>query len=394
MKNKFLLLFIITLFLCGCDNYRELNNIAIITGVSLDKVEDKYEVGLLIANSPKQQTSSKEGEAQTTVYTAKGSSIASAIQHIDYKSPKKLYFGHINVVIISEAIGKEGFLETADFLLRYPETRKKFFLMQSKDCKPKDILKIVSPLESFPSQSIATLLKSTRDTEGVLEVIDYSTFISKILENGYEPTLPVITISGNENKGEKSKNIESTEPEAYIKLDSIAIYKNGKFQGYENFKEGQNINIINNNINELKITFKYKNKDISFGSNQVSSKVKINNPKNITINVSGKGFISEINTKDNLENPKTIKKMEKNINKTIKKRLYKTIKKMQTEYQSDVFGFGNKIYKKYPKKWKKIENHWNDKYFPNLEININTNFKINSVGSLDRTIKEVKGWEK
>ena len=82
------------------------------------------------------------------------------------------------------------------------------------------------------------------------------------------------------------------------------------------------------------------------------------------------------------------------MNKTIKKRLEKTINKMQIEYQSDVFGFGNQIYKKYPKKWKKIEKHWNDKYFPNLKIKINTNFKINSVGSLDRTIKEVKGWEK
>ena len=67
---------------------------------------------------------------------------------------------------------------------------------------------------------------------------------------------------------------------------------------------------------------------------------------------------------------------------------------MQNKYHSDVFGFGNKIYKKYPNKWKKINNNWNQKYFPNLNIKINTNIKINSTGSLDRTIKEVKKWEK
>ena len=185
MKNKLIIVPIICFLLCGCNNYRELNSIAIITGVSIDKIDNKYEVGFLIANSPKEQTSSKEGEARTTVYKAKAPSIAEAIQHIDYESPKKLYFGHINIVIISEKIGKEGFLKTADFLLRHPETRKKFFIMQAKDSNPSDILKIVSPLESFPSGSIATLLKSTKDTEGVLEITDYTSFISKILENGY-----------------------------------------------------------------------------------------------------------------------------------------------------------------------------------------------------------------
>ena len=390
MKNKILIIIIILFLLCGCGNYRELNNIAIVTGVAIDKVDDNYELSILIANSPKTQTSSKEGEAQTTVYTAKGKTISKAFQNLDYKSPKTLYLGHINVVIISEKIGKEGFLNSADYLLRHYESRKRFFLMQAKDDKPKDILKIVSPLESFPSQSIATLLKSNRDVQSIVETVDYSTFVSRILEKGYDPMLPAITISGNKKKGSTNKNIESTEPNAYLRLDSIAIYKNDKFKAYEKFKYSQNVSIINNNVTELKTTFTYKNKEIGFNVDKIKSKINIKNPNTIKINIKGQGYITEIDSKINIENEKTIKKMQKKLNKEIKKTILKTIHKMQQEYKSDVFGFGNKIYKKYPQKWQKIEKKWNEKYFPNLNINVDVNIIISSSGSLDKTIKEVK----
>ena len=390
MKTKLLLILLLAFIITGCGNYRELNDMAIVTGVSIDKTKDNYELGFLIANSPKAQTTSKEGEAQTTVYTAKGKTISKAASNLDYKSPKKIYLGHINIIIISEEIGKEGFFKIADYFLRHYESRKRFFLMQTKESKAKDILKTVSPLESFPSQSLATLLKSNKETESVVESVDYSTFTSRILEKGYDPMLPAITLVGSPKKAEKTKNIESTEPEGYLKLDSVAIYKNDKFIGYAPFKDGQSASIVNNNVSEFKTTFKYKKHDIGFTTRNLKSKTTVKSPNEITIKIKGEGFITEINTKDNLENPKIIKKMEKALNKKIKTNIQNTIHKMQFTYNSDIFGFGNKIYKKYPKQWKKIENDWNNLYFPSLKINIKVDMNINSSGSLDKTIKEVK----
>ena len=390
MKNKIWFLLIFVLFFTGCGNYRELNDMAVVTGVSIDKKGDEFEVGFLIANSPKVQTSSKEGEAQTTVYSAKGKTIFEAASHIDYKSPKKLYFGHINVVIISESVGKNGFFDISDYFLRNFESRKRFFLMQSKDEKAKNILKIISPLESFPSQSIATLLESNKDAQSVVETVDYSTFISRILEKGYDPILPVITISGNTKKGEKSKNVESTEPDGYLRLDSAAIYRNDEFVGYESFKHSQAVSIINNNVSEFKTIFKHKNHKIGFSSDILKSKIIIKNPSKINVLITGKGNITEINYKENLNNPKVIKKLEKSLNKSITKTINETIFLMKFKYQADVFGFGNKIYKKYPDKWKKVEKKWNEKYFQKLKINVKTDVTINSSGSLDKTIREVK----
>ena len=129
MKKLALILtiLIITITLTGCAGYEELNNLSIVTAVAFDKTDNEYELSFLIANSPKAQTSAKEGEAKTTVYTGKGKTIAEASKDIEQIVPKQVYLGHINVVVISEDIAKVGFLKIADWLLRNPQTRKKFY---------------------------------------------------------------------------------------------------------------------------------------------------------------------------------------------------------------------------------------------------------------------------
>ena len=67
----------------GCWNYNELNSLAITTAMSIDKVDDKYEVSILIANSMNKQTSTEEGQSQTVVYSAIGETISDALKNID-----------------------------------------------------------------------------------------------------------------------------------------------------------------------------------------------------------------------------------------------------------------------------------------------------------------------
>ncbi len=392
MKKTLLILiaFIFTISLTGCGGYEELNNLSIVTAVAFDKQDDNYELSFLIANSPKAQTSSKEGEAKTTVYSSQGKTIAEAAKTIEQIVPKQIYLGHINVVIISEDIAKEGFLNIADWLLRNPQTRKKFYLMQAKNEKAKNILKIVSPLESFPSQSIATLIESNSETKSIATSITYSNFISQILEPGYDPVLPSITIKGNVQKGSNEKNLETTEPDSYLVLGPLAIYKSDKLIGFASEKESWAINVLKNEAKEVNYNLKYQNEDISIETHSLKSSIKIKDSNNIEITISGQGDIYNITSPVDIQNYKEIHKIEKAWQKSLTKDLSKVIKKFQTKYHSDIFGFGNLIYKKDPKTWNKLKKDWNSKYFPNLNIKIKTNLKIEATGSLVKTIKEAK----
>ena len=392
MKKLALILtiLIITITLTGCAGYEELNNLSIVTAVAFDKTDYEYELSFLIANSPKAQTSAKEGEAKTTVYTVKGKTIAEASKDIEQIVPKQVYLGHINVVVISEDIAKDGFLKIADWLLRNPQTRKKFYLLQAKDEKAKNILKIVSPLESFPSQSIATLIESNSETKSIATSITYSNFISQILEKGYDPVLPSITINGNVKEGSNEKNLETTEPESYLVLGPLAIYKGDKLEGFSTTKESWAINVLKGDSKEINYNVKYQNENISIETSSLKSNIKIIDEKNIEITISGVGDIYNINNKIDIQDYKEINKIEKTWMKSLKNDLSKVIKKVQNKYKADIFGFGNLIYKNNPKTWKKLEKDWNSKYFPKLNVKIKTNLKIEATGSLINTIKEDK----
>ena len=389
-KFALIIIFILTITLTGCGGYKELNNLSIVTAVAFDKTNDEYELSFLIANSPKAQTSAKEGEAKTTVYTGKGKTIAEASKDIEQIVPKQIYLGHINVVIISEDIAEDGFLKIADWLLRNPQTRKKFYLLQAKDVSAKNILKIVSPLESFPSQSIATLIESNSETKSIASSITYSNFISQILEKGYDPILPSITIKGSVKKGSNEKNLETTEPESYLVLGPIAIYKGDKLEGFLSEKESWAINVLKNEAKEVNYNVKYQNQDISIETSSLKSNIKIIDEKTIEITISGVGDIYNINNQIDIQNYKEINKIEKTWSKSLKQDLSKVVKKVQNKYKADIFGFGNLIYKNNRKTWETLEKEWNSKYFPNLKVKIKTNLKINATGSLEKTIKEAQ----
>lgn len=381
---KKIIILILCLTLCGCTDYAELNTLSIVTAVSIDKEESQYKIAVLIANSPKAQTTSKEGEAKTTVYEAKGKTISEAVNLINKKSPKQLYFSHVNVVIISEKIGKEGFLKTADWMMRHPQTRDRFYLMQVNNDKASDVLKIISPLESFPSQSIATLIESSQNAKSTGDSASYSNFIGRVLEKGYDPIMPTIIINGSVKKGSKQENLETAMPNTYLSLGPIAIYKKDKLIATTTKKETEIIQLINGEAKELICKIKYKNNTANIYAEKINTKIELENKNKINIKLKLRGNIYEINGPIKLDNPNNIEKLEKTWSKTLKKEIKKILNKTTKDYKSDIFGFGNLIYKKYPKYWKKI----NDKYLSNLNINIKIETQIISTGSLTKTLEE------
>ena len=388
--KKILLVISLCFILTGCGNYAELDKLAIVTGVAIDKDGDDYEISYLVANSPKGQTSSKEGEAKTTVYSGTVETIPDAAMIIEQKSPKKIYLGHVNVVIISEEIAKDGFFKVADWLFRNPEARKQFYLLLAKDEKAKNIIKIISPLESFPSQSIATLLESNRDSISASTTTTYNNFVGYVLEQGADPIVPTITIKGNVKEGSDQSNIETTEPTAYLALGPLAIFKEDKLVGYVKAKESELINLIQNKIKEIKYTLNYNDDDITIDSYNLKTKLSLKDEWHVNLNITGTGNIYNINSDIDISDPKEIEKIEKKWNKSLQKSLKKLIKKMQNKYKSDIFGFGNKIYSTYPQKWNQVKDEWNDKYFKQVKVTINSNLKIPDTGSLKDTLTEAK----
>lgn len=389
--KKIILSLILLFCLTGCWNYNELNDYSIVSGVAIDKDGEQYEASVLISNSPKSNSSeSNSSQAQVVVYSGKGDSIFSALKQIGLISPKELYFGSFSVLVISEDVAKDGIDSAIDFFVRYPNARKNFYVILSKDNKAKDTLKIMTPLSSFPSQNITDNIQTTTELQGIISSTNFNDLLSTLLSDGIEATINCIEIEGDIEEGSSKDNLESSEPKSYTKLGNIGIFKNEKLIDWADRDESLGINIINNKISEMFLDIDYNEGYVVIDSTSFSSEVNVelkNNKPIVNINISGEARIIETEGEIDLEDSKVIEELQKKTNKKIKKRINQAID-LAIENKTDIFGFGKKFYQEYPKYFNSVKKDWNTN-LDQIQINIKSDLMLKNKVSSKNSLEEI-----
>lgn len=389
--KKVLLIIPIILIFCGCTDYKELNNIAIVTGFAVDLEDDNYKVSVLISNSQKAEESAKEGEAGTIVYDGKGKTISMALKKIDNRIPKQLYLGHLAVVIVSEDVAKKGLDDITDYFFRSPETTKRFYIiMTRKEDKASDVLKILSPLESFPSQNIKLNIENANNTSSISDDLTYSKFTETYLKKGIEPYLPTLEIYGNKDKGSSSKLLESVDLKSFVGLKGLALFKGDKFVDYASENESRGINLAIGSTSEMIIETDCNDDYIVTAISNLKTEKKVhfeNNNPVIYLNVKSQGDIQEVTCNIDLYKQSNIEKIKEKTEKKMEQLINEGIKKAK-DNKTDIFGFGNLIYKKNPSYFNSI-NDWNEE-FNNIKINVKVSVDIKNKGSIKQSIKAAR----
>lgn len=383
MKKIFLILSI--LLLSGCWNYRELNNLAITTGIAVDKAEEGIEITVMVANSQKNSSGSSEVQASNAVYTGYGKTFYEAWKDAAMAVSKQIYIGHIEVVVISEEIAKDGMNQFIDFLFRYPQTRNDFYMVIATNSKASDILKTTSPLDSISSQNVAKNLEITNKLQGFIYTVKFNEFIDNLITEGIEPVLPTIEIIGNTEEGNKEENIEQSQPETYLKLEMLGIFKDDKLLTLADKDSSKGINIINNKVSTTGLIVEYNNGYVVSEVSSLKTDIKIEDKK-IIINTRITASIEEATTDVDLVNPNTIEEIKQKDIEEVKK-LINSALELNKKNKTDIFGFGEMYYKTYPKKWNEIKDYWTSEYLPNMEYEINVEIKLLTKGSINNGIE-------
>ena len=384
---KRIILLINLIIICsGCFNYNELNNYAIATGMAIDINKDKYEVSVLISNSPKSSNASSGKDYTTVVYSGKGKTIYEAIKHIGLISPKELYIGHLSVLIISEDVAKKGINDSIEFLLEEPRSKKNFYVALSKDSKAKEVLSITSPLTDFPSQNLSSNIKNTSALQGSVSAIDFNTLLYKLVNKGTDLSLNGFSIVGDVKDEIKKSNTDK----AYIKLSPLAIFKGDKLKYWTTEDESNGINIINNKIKELHLKLDCDNGNIIINTQILETKKAIDKKGIVTLNAKGKASINEVSCDIDLTKQDNIRKIENKINNKIKK-LESNAIKLSKKYSTDIFGIGLMYYQDYPDEYNKIKNY--DKFYNNIKFKTKVDIKINTYGSLKQSLERIENEE-
>lgn len=386
MKHKWIFLIPLLFIMTGCWNYRELNQLALITTMAIDLTEEgDYKVSVLIANGKNNQTNTREGQSQTVVYSGKGKTISRAFREINLQIPKIPYIGHLGVVVVSEEVAKEGMRGVLDYLLRNPESVKRFYLIMAKDDSAEDVIKVLSPLETFPGQNITTNISLSNEQEAISTAINYSKFVENLLKVGKDPSIPTISISGDPDKGSSDKNLESSDIKSKIKLGPVALFKGDKLVYIASKTESRGMNIVTNQVDEMIIEYECGDGNIVVNLTGMSANIDVSmkNKKLLaTVSVTSEGAIQELTCDKNIQKNEVILEIEKKVEKKVKKKIKNAIEVTQ-EHSSDIFGVGNLFYKKYPNYFKNLDN-WHDKY-KTVSFDYKVDIKLNTKGSVQKS---------
>lgn len=163
---KKILLIIIIIFLTGCYNYTEINDLAFISSIGIDynKTNEKFIVTYEILND----NSTGEGKINKSyTISAEGKNITDAFNNTSLKVNNKPYFYHLKIIAIDETISKKHMKDVVDYILRNPDVKNEFFLILIKNAKAKDILDKSDEVDPDIGNKIYRMIKSNEDQNNI-----------------------------------------------------------------------------------------------------------------------------------------------------------------------------------------------------------------------------------
>ena len=340
------IIILLILLLTGCSDYKELNNLAIVNTIGIDKKDNEYKLCIEVLNTEKENGKSK-------IYYSTGKSINEAINKVNNKSPKKIYGGHLDKIIVSKDVLEDKDIDIIDSFFRLTEVKDEFDFFISKESNSCDIVKALINMKDS-----SNLQKNSKENRSTSSYTNIDIFISNYLKQGIDPVISVLSLNNNK-----------------VSVDNIAIY-DGKVK-YLDLEESLGYNFIRNEIDKISIPIKHNDKYSTIKINKSTTKNKVikkNNKYTVEININIEAYLTEYNFDLDLNKNKSIKKIEKITKKEIDKYLDKAI-----SIDSNYLGFKRMIYEKYPK-----EKDFNYKIKKNIKVNLRRK------GEIKNYIKEKK----
>lgn len=372
------LIFMNMFLITGCWNYREIEKLSIVAGAAIDREDGQYLLTVEIINL----SGGKEAKVESKKVVGKGDTIFDAARNVIKISGKKLYWSHVKVVILSQEIAREGVIQALDWFNRDAETRMSINILISKEKTAKELLEqqsITTEIRSFEMYDMLTAQESLSKAPAIA----IYEFISALAAQGKSAVLPAVGIAVNEG-------IRTSE------LIGTAVFKEDKLIGFLDEEDTKYFLFAVNKVNGGLLIQKEKTKSshtnisLEVFSELTRSKIKpiySNGKLAMKLDVYVTASIGEVGGIENYINEPGRAKLKRDAEESLKDNIKRVIKKVQNDYDSDIFGFGSIVKGDMPNIWRNIEKDW-DKIYKDLEVNVDVDIDIANSALVVKPIKK------
>jgi spore germination protein KC len=358
--------------LCGCWNYRGLDQLSIVVGIAVDydKNERLYRVSYEVVDL---SGTNKEAAIQSKIITSSGETMFEAARNAKKKEADKLFFGSAQVLILSLELVKEiGVLQVIEWFLRDAECRESMCVAVSQEETAEEILITSEKMSGMMSSILREIIMEDNEVTATAPHVELFRIYNEL-------NTPVHCVAIPALRRVKQNGSDITE------LNGSAIVHHDKFMGMLPPDLGKYLLILYNESKGglLTVTMPDKPEEIVTLEvfEQMSKTDFERNGDQLTFNIKTITFVAtmENNASINTVDRSDVAYLEDVAARHVEAKIRELVAKAQHEYKTDIVKFGELIYKRDYKYWSEIGDRW-DEIFPTVQVNVSSKVLIRNVG--------------
>ena len=403
----------------GCWNRRELTDLNVNTALGFDRVvvdgRPQYRLAVLtLRPTPPSGGGAggaggmgQAGAGASQVITVEGNTIYDAVRNFTLRSPRQLFLGHVLLVVIGEETARGGVTEIMDFLSRHRDTRMRALVMVC-DGMAAEALQSRPKFEQLTSLEVAQIMERNSRRGSKAVQTDLFHFIYDLLTPGVEAIVPrLVTVVPPEESSPIRQQAGATAPggagggaaggpggdrpqNRTPFIEGSAVFLGDRLAGYLNREETMGWLLIRGRAGSgvIPVAFDAAEDNTSFlflleGESRVRPVVE-EGRISFEVKLHGHGELMEQNRAAINMSKEDWSRLNELINREIVRRCQLAVARSQ-ELRADVFGFGDLLHRKQPRRWKEIKEEWGE-IFPTVTVNITSEYTVEHSGLAGESI--------
>ncbi len=384
--KKLLLCFVI-LFMCsGCYNYTELNELGIVSALSISKKDKDYLVDMQIINILE---SGENGltESPITVISGSGPTLMDAIRSMNLKSSKIFFSPDVEYVILDKSVIKDDLDDVVDFLARDTKLSLNFLVVTSLENSGKDILSSLSQFNISSANNLASIVSLSEERYGASYSLNFLEYLRVYLEKGVNHVYPNVVIKNDSKKSDNIDDLKESDADSYIEIDNLVTFNNKGEATILDKSEAFGYNFLKNHIKNATISVSC-GKDKYFAIETLKSNFAFDGIKGNKLKIRGEitGEIVYYGCDGDVDDKSVLEEITDSFKSEVKSYVNDTVS-LAKDTRNDFIGIGNYIYKNEHDYFDFDKEDWDSLGLVNLDYDISIKAHLSKQGNLKGDIK-------
>lgn len=344
--------------LCGCWDYRDIEDMSVAMGMAIDRTKD----GDYLLTTEVAEPDEEEAEAYRV--EAKGRTVAECMENTGKKLEKEVYWANVQVFVIGEEVAKEGLMPLADIAERQRELRPTLRLAVSKEETARELLETDGLSTEIVSMELSGVLKNCGEKMSKASAPALYEVVSDMTGGGKDVSLPALKKVVNEDN-------ETAE------LDGTAVFADNRLAGFLTDEESRALLFVQGGVKggtlviedpeisdvRMPVTLQLIRSATGIRPKLTGGKPAVDVRIRAEAAVGENGAGTDYNARDTRE------RLERLAGEEVARSVEDLIRKVQLEYGADIFGFGSVVKDRLPGYWKRRGGGWAEA-FKDLPVNV------------------------